>query len=60
MIFLGQDIAEMGVHIIQSKLNTVVDWPVPKMMFLVTSFLSFMNFFQHLLENLAKVSAPLK
>ena len=59
MLYLGHKITPEGLKIDESKVKTVVEWPISKMIREVKSFLGFTVFFRKSIEDYAKVAAPL-
>jgi len=43
----------------ESKIQTIRDWPTPRQVKDIQSFLGFTNFYRHFINNYAGVSAPL-
>ena len=41
------------------KIQSVVEWPVPKNVKEVQSFLEFMNFYRKFIEKYSKIASPL-
>lgn len=59
MIFLVHEIDGKDIYIAQSKINSLVDCPAPKIVLQDRSFLEFVNFIRHFLKNLEKLLEPL-
>lgn len=59
LIFLGHVVTEAGLKPDPSKVNTVVEWPHPKSVYEVRSFLGLANYFRRYIQGYAKVAAPL-
>ena len=57
--FLGFIISSSGISMSQSKVDTVLKWPVPQMVKQVQSFLGFANFYHHFIFNYSDIAVPL-
>ena len=57
--FLGRHVSSEGVTIQDSKLQTVVKWPIPKDKTEVASFLGTVNYHRDFIPRFAEVSRPL-
>ncbi len=57
--FLGFIISDKGVSMDPKKVSTVQDWPLPKTVKDVQSFLGFANFYRKFIRNYSKTTTPL-
>ena len=57
--FLGHVVSAGGVHVDPRKFATIADWPRPRTVSEVRSFLGLGNFFKRFIQGYAKVTAPL-
>ena len=56
---LGHTISGQGIQPSESKIRAVRDWPIPKNVKDVQSFLGFCNFYQRYMKNYSKTACPL-
>ena len=57
--YLGYLLGANGVKMSPKKLDTISDWPPPKSVKDVQSFLGFTNFYRRFIDNYAKIILPL-
>ena len=57
--FLGLYITEEGVKMDEVKVNAITEWPVPKKVKDVQSFLGLANFYWRFIEGFSKIATPL-
>lgn len=57
--FLGYIVSQDGLKMDPSKVNTVLDWPIPHHIKAVQSFLGFANFYRRFIRNYSRIVSPL-
>ncbi|RHW30408.1 hypothetical protein D1B31_23760 [Neobacillus notoginsengisoli] len=57
--FLGMIVSREGVRMDESKVKAILEWPVPRTVKHVRSFLGLANFYRRFIDNYAKVVKPL-
>jgi len=57
--FLGYVIGREGIKMSNDKVQTVLDWKVPKSITEVQSFLGFANFYRRFIQDYSKIARPL-
>jgi len=57
--FLGFVLGVDGLRIDESKTQTIQNWPTPRRVKDVQSFLGFANFYRHFIDNYAEITSPL-
>ena len=57
--FLGMTVGTEGIKMDQSKVSAILEWPAPKNVQGVRSFLGLANFYWHFIQDYAKVAQPL-
>ncbi|GBG59593.1 hypothetical protein CBR_g49853 [Chara braunii] len=57
--FLGHQVSEHGLHMDDSKIHAIVDWPTPTSLPALRSFLGLTNYYGHFLKNYAQYSSQL-
>jgi len=57
--FLGFILGPQGLMMDKQKVQTIWDWPVPRHVKEIQSFLGFLNFYQWFIHNYSGVVAPL-
>ena len=57
--YLGVLITEGRIHMDPVKVKAIMDWPVPKTLKQVQSFLSFCNFYRQFIKNYSHIVRPL-
>jgi len=57
--YLGFVISPKGIHMDPAKTRVIHEWPPPRTMREVQSFLGFANFYRRFIENYSKVAYPL-
>ena len=59
MTFVGYMVSSSGIGMDLSKVFSVLDWPVPKSVKDVQSFLGFANFYRKLILGYSTLTSPL-
>ena len=59
LTYLGHRILEGGIEIDDSKIKVIQEWPVPKAVTEVRSFLGFTDYYCHFIYKYAQVARPL-
>ena len=57
--FLGYIISNGSIHMDPVKVKGAMDWPVPRNVKEVQSFLGFLNFYRHFIEGFSSIAHPL-
>ena len=57
--FLGMIVSREGIKMDDSKVKAIKEWPTPKMVRGVRSFLGLANFYRRFIEEYAQVARPL-
>ena len=57
--FLGMIVGRDGIKMDQSKVKAILDWPAPKNIKGVRSFLGLANFYQRFIKDYVRVACPL-
>lgn len=57
--FLGHRVDADGVHVEQGKVQAIQDWPEPKTLVEVQSFLGLCNYYRKFILRFSELSAPL-
>jgi transposase InsO family protein len=57
--FLGCMVGKNGVRMSEDKIQVVKDWPTPKTVKEIQSFLGFVNFNRQFIQNFSKIAIPL-
>ena len=57
--YLGMIITEGKVAMDRNKVKAIEDWPAPKNMTEIKSFLGFANFYQRFIENYSRMIRPM-
>jgi transposase InsO family protein len=57
--FLGFKVDAHGIHMCQNKVQAVEEWPEPKSVHDVMSFLGFVGFYRRFIQNYSKITRPL-
>jgi len=56
--FFGYIISSEGISMDSKKIQVVLDWATPKMIYNVQCFLGFVNFYQMFIKNYSQIAAP--
>ena len=59
MEFLGYIMSSEGLTMANDKIHTILDWPKPRKVKDVQSFLGFANFYQRVIHNYSEITVPL-
>jgi transposase InsO family protein len=57
--FLGYVVGRNGIDMDKAKIQTIIDWPPPRNVKAVQSFLGFANFYRRFIRNYSKLVAPM-
>ena len=57
--YLGYIISAQGIQMNPKKLLTIIDWPLPKTIKQIQSFLGFTNFYHKFIHHYSKIATPL-
>jgi len=57
--FLGHVVSDEGIKVDDTKTEVIRNWPVPKNLTEMRSFLGLANFYQRYVKNCAKIAVPL-
>ncbi|KAH7621071.1 putative Transposon Tf2-6 polyprotein [Nannochloris sp. 'desiccata'] len=57
--WLGYIISENGIKVDQSKISTILEWPVPKNIIDILSFLGFTGYYRKFIEKYSHIAAPM-
>ena len=57
--YLGFILSTDGLHMAQDKVQCIVDWPEPRKVKDVQSFLGFCNFYHHFIHGYSEIAVPL-
>jgi hypothetical protein len=57
--FLGYILSERGLEMAQDKIETIQNWPEPRKVKDIQSFLGFTNFYCHFIKNYSAITVPL-
>ena len=57
--YLGHIVSEKGIATDPKKIETILDWPRPKMVTDVRSFTGFINYYRKYIKDYAKIAHPL-
>ena len=57
--YLGHIISGEGVKVDPKKIQSILDWPVPKSITSLRGFLGLTGYYQKFIRNYARITAPL-
>ncbi|KAI7950664.1 hypothetical protein MJO29_009338 [Puccinia striiformis f. sp. tritici] len=57
--FLGFSISDKGIKMESDKLSSILDWPYPKNLKELNSFLGYLNFYRKFISHFSSIAAPL-
>lgn len=57
--FLGMIVSSKGLAMCEDKVQTIKDWPIPKNIKEVQSFLGFANFYRRFIGDYSRIAGPL-
>ena len=59
MTFVGYMVSKYGIGMDPSKVSAILDWPIPKSVKEVQSFLGFANFYRKFISHYSSLTSPL-
>ena len=59
MTFVGYMVSLAGISMDPEKIKSILEWPVPKSVKEVQSFLGFANFYRKFIDNYSRLATPL-
>ena len=59
MTFVGYMVSPAGIGMDPEKIKSILEWPVPKSVKEVQSFLGFANFYRKFIDNYFRLATPL-
>jgi len=59
MRMLGFVVNKKGITIEPERVNTILDWPEPKMLTQVQEFIGFVNFYHRFIFNISDILKPI-
>ena len=59
MTFAGYMVSRAGISMDSEKIKSILEWPVPKSVKEVQSFLGFVNFYRKFIDNYSRLATPL-
>ena len=59
MTFVGYRVSQQGIGMDPKKFSAILDWPTPKSVKDVQSFLGFYNFYRKFIHNYSAIATPL-
>ena len=59
MTFVGYMVSQTGIGMDPSKVSSILDWPIPRSVKDVQSFLRFANFYRKFIHNYSALASPL-
>ena len=57
--FLGHIVSEEGVAVDPSKVQSVKDWPIPKSVTEIRSFIGLAGYYMRFVQDFSRIAAPL-
>ena len=59
MTFVGYQVSPAGIGMDPKKIESILEWPIPRSVKEVQSFLGFANFYQKFIDSYSRLAAPL-
>ena len=59
MLYLGHVIEEQGVQVHQEKIQAILDWPIPRNVIELRSFLGLCTYYRRFVKGFSPLTAPL-
>ena len=59
MTFIGYMVSQSGIGMDPAKVSVILDWPIPRSVKDVQSFLGFANFYRKFIQNYSALASPL-
>ena len=59
MTFVGYQVSPAGIGMDPKKIESILEWPVPRSVKEVQSFLGFANFYRKFIDSYSRLAAPL-
>ena len=57
--FLGYVVSQEGVSVDFSKVDTILNWKLPKNVFKIRSFLGLAGYYRHFVKDFSSIASPL-
>jgi hypothetical protein len=59
ILYLGHIISAQGVRVHPEKIRAILDWPTPRSLIELRSFLGLCSYYRHFVKGFSQLSAPL-